>query len=107
MNLKTPPRLIAPLLLMVVSQFSCQRQDYRLEVAPGQQGQTELRRVPYTPEEQAAHDREQQVRAALAQKPQALPDPDLATLESLWPNLSPADRAALLETAKQAAAKSK
>jgi hypothetical protein len=87
--------------------MACQDPGYRYEVTPGQQGQTSIQRVPLTPEEQASRQREQQVRAAMAAPPPPPPEPDLAQLESLWPKLTPADRAAVLEQAKRDAEQQK
>jgi hypothetical protein len=107
MNFKTLRHIPVLLILFATSPFACQRQDYRVEVTPGQQGPAEVRRVPFTPEERAARDRELKVRAALAQKQEVAADPDLTTLESLWPKLSTTDRAAILERVKQASGQPK
>lgn len=75
---------------------SCQEPGHRIEVVAGQQGQTEIRKVPYTPEEIAQRERPRMVIATTMPS-----DPDLATLESLWPTLAPADRTAILDLAKR------
>jgi hypothetical protein len=43
----------------------------------------------------------------MAAPPPPPPEPDLAQLESLWPKLTPADRAAVLEQAKRDAEQQK
>ena len=89
--------------LLAAGAASCAKPGYRVEVYPGQQGQTEIRRVPLTPEEQAQQRRVQQITAAAA-----VPgDSDILTLESLWPRVSPADRAAIMDMAKRSAAAEK
>ena len=102
-------RLILPAILLAMISTSCKEPDERLQVVTGQQGQTEVQRVPYTPEEEAHRER---VRKAYetADAPTAPPvapapqDPDLATLESNWQKLNPADRATILDLSKRLAA---
>lgn len=84
-----------PLLALAAS---CREPGYRVEVQAGQQGQTELKRIPYTPEERAALEQKakaEQVAAA------AMKEPDFAEIQSLWPKLSIAQRAELIESAKR------
>lgn len=84
-----------PLLALAAS---CREPGYRVEVQAGQQGQTELKRIPYTPEERAALEQKakaEQVAAA------AMKEPDFAEIQSLWPRLSSAQRAELIESARK------
>jgi hypothetical protein len=85
-------------LILFAGAVSCQDQGSRYEVTTGQQGQTAVRRVPYTPEEQAAQQRAGNTSAPATTSPA---DADLTTLQTLWPKLSQSDRAAIIDLAKR------
>ena len=74
--------------VMVVG-IGCQTPGYRTEVYPGQEGHVEIKRVPDdTP---------------APRPPGVSSDTDLATIQSLWPRLTPDDRQRVADMARRLA----
>ena len=97
------------LVVLMVCAVSCGNGEARYEVTPIGEGRVSVKKVPYTPEE-LAEQREQKKRelekyygtlvpAGTTAPAPMTSDPQLATIESLWPKLGVADRAALVDMA--------
>ncbi|HVT87662.1 MAG TPA: hypothetical protein VHD56_02320 [Tepidisphaeraceae bacterium] len=95
--------LLPGIALPALLSLSCQQPDYRVEVSPGEQGRTEIRRVPLSDEEKARRQRMRELSAAAANPV----DSDIVTLEALWPRIAPADRDAILDMARRSAGEKK
>jgi hypothetical protein len=115
--MKTSLRFIGSLPLgMVLFSLSCTQPGYRNEVYPGQQGQYVLKQVPVSPSSagpsqpapsqtnlSAPQPAPTVMAATVPQADGSDTDEKLATLKSLWPRLSQADRAAVVDLTRHLA----
>jgi|GEM_PF-7115415 len=77
------------------SMSGCAQTNYRTEVIPRGEGTVEVERLPLPPAPPRPLVANQQYQAP---PPRQL-DPDLAQMEKIWPNLSPADRQTIIDLA--------
>jgi hypothetical protein len=76
--------LLGLVTILGLSVAGCNEPNYRTEVTPTGQGSVDVKEVPL--------DHPPATAGTAAASPEAVPtDPDLATIEALWPKLSVAD----------------
>jgi hypothetical protein len=120
------PQRLLPISLMSLGlatlSLSCTQPGYRNEVYPGQQGQYVIKQVPVAPAPESASAAQPasptnapanntptnspapMANAASAPQPMdSDPETSVSTVQSLWPKLSPANRAAVVDLTRHLA----